>query len=349
MKLYKRRGSPFWYLRQGETLISLKTTRKAAALQLLEDYQAKRLGIFRLVHKRVSQFFEPYLEHCKKYNKETTIDDKERTLEYFKDQAGDPWVRQLNKKMVVDYLDSRISTRSKKPISAERFNSERQVLSNFFNYLMAEKVLKENPAKAKTKTSSEGIEKKKIVRNKSPKSLSRRLEKTLDKWLSENSEELLRVKTVAIHTGLRARELVNLAWPDIDFEKSVLHVTAKPDWTPKDYEERAIRLNKAAVAALREQKLKRVILGRYVFGRQDGRKYGRGLDLAMVRAFKAAGLGSGGLHSLRHTFATRYLDEGGNVKDLQRLMGHSDLKTTQRYLHADEEQMRKILDRMGKR
>jgi len=106
--------------------------------------------------------------------------------------------------------------------------------------------------------------------------------------------------------------------------------------------------NKAALAALREHKLKRVILGRYVFSRQDGRKYGRGLDLAMVRALKAAGLAGCGLHSLRHTFATRYLEAGGNIKDLQRLMGHSDLKTTQRYLHADEEQMKKVIERMGK-
>jgi integrase len=68
----------------------------------------------------------------------------------------------------------------------------------------------------------------------------------------------------------------------------------------------------------------------------------------MCRAFKLAGLGSGGLHTLRHTSATRYLDKNGKVKELMNLLGHSDLKTTQMYLHADEEHMKKTLERMGK-
>lgn len=336
MKLYKRKGNPYYYLRQGDALISLKTTRRGFALQLLEEYQAKRLGIHHVVHKRASDFFEPYLARSRKYNKAITVADKERTLNQFKAQAGDPWLRQIDRKMIASFLDSRIARRSKKPISPARFNVEKQFLGNFFSYLMGEKVLKENPAKE--------IGRKKVILNREPKSLDRDIEKKLDNYLAAHGEELLRIKTVAVNTGLRAGELVNLTWLDID--SGILRVTAKPDWIPKDYEERAIPLNKAALAALREHKLKRGVLGRYVFCRQDGRKFGRGLDAMMNRAFKAAGIESGGLHSLRHTFATRYLEAGGNVKDLQRLLGHSNLATTQRYLHANEQEMKKVVERM---
>ena len=130
-----------------------------------------------------------------------------------------PWLRQVNKKIVESFLDSRISARSKQQISPDRYNSERQILNDFFTYLIGEHVFKENPCR--------GIEKKKIVKNKAKISLSYTQEAQLDKWLSageerqelvdmkakgispELREELARVKTVAINTGLRARELVN--------------------------------------------------------------------------------------------------------------------------------------------
>lgn len=355
MKLYRRKDSPNYYIRHGDQLISLKTTRKAYALQLLEEYQAKRLGVYRVAHRRVENYVKPYLEYCRKHNKASTLDDKKRTLNYFVEHTGNPWLRELNKKRVEAYLDSRTGARSKQSISADRYNSERQILSNFFRYLIAERVLQENPAKE--------IRKKKVVTNKAKSALSNTDEAKLDKYLASGDDtddqnkrrrlsaelkgELAKVKAVAVNTGLRARELVNLTWPAVDFERALIHVTAKPDWTPKDYENRVIPLNAAAAKALREQKLERSVLGKYVFCRQDGRKYGRGLDVAMCRGFARAGFSSGGLHTLRHSFATRYLQKGGNLEDLRDLLGHSDIRTTQRYLHGDSAEQRKTIERMG--
>jgi hypothetical protein len=58
-------------------LISLGTSKKGWADQLLEECQAKQLGIYLVPRKRLDAFIERYLTRCKKFNKPTTIDDKE--------------------------------------------------------------------------------------------------------------------------------------------------------------------------------------------------------------------------------------------------------------------------------
>ena len=53
-------------------------------------------------------------------------------------------------------------------------------------------------------------------------------------------------------------------------------------------------------------------------------------------------------HTLRHSFATWYMRNGGNVFMLQRILGHSDIKTTMRYVHANSlEDMRRELEKVG--
>ena len=333
--LKKRKGRSSWYLLDGLKRISLNTSRRGYAEILLQEYIRKDLGIYQTPKKRVSAFRDSYLNYYKTLNKVTTLDDKQRVLRFFIEQSGDPFIAKVNDKTIHGFL----AFRKEKGLSSERWNTERQVLSNFFRYLIdKEKIPIKNPCKE--------VDKQKVVKGKIPKSLSEEQEVQLLDHLIETDLELYRMAVIAGNTALRVREMVNLTWPDINWKAKELYVRAKEDWTPKDWEERAIPLNQQADSFLRIQK-KENLIGLYVFPRKDGKKYGRGLDVRMERAFKKAGLmPGGGFHALRHTYATRAVESGMDLETLRKIMGHSDTKTLMKYTHVSTEHVRRMSERV---
>ena len=70
------------------------------------------------------------------------------------------------------------------------------------------------------------------------------------------------------------------------------------------------------------------------------------LRKSFARYAKRAGI-SGTPHTLRHSFATQFIRDGGSVYTLKRILGHSDIKTTERYIHAASvDDMAAALDKM---
>ena len=104
------------------------------------------------------------------------------------------------------------------------------------------------------------------------------------------------------------------------------HVT-----TPKGGRPRLVPLTRRLAAALRAH---RHLQSTRVLCQDDG----SGVTQKIVRSFvlraaRLAGLANGGVHVLRHTFCSHLAMRGAPARAIQELAGHSDLSTSQRYMH----------------
>lgn len=143
-----------------------------------------------------------------------------------------------------------------------------------------------------------------------------------------------------LHAGIRLQELINLRWESFDLERHIMYLHGSETWDPKDREENAIGLHDDLVAELG----RRPRASDYVFpGRTNGphnrhgaRRHERTTIGLLNRLYKRAGIKATGCHILRHTFATH---SGLSQKALQKVLGHSDPRTTMIYAHVTREDL----------
>lgn len=153
---------------------------------------------------------------------------------------------------------------------------------------------------------------------------------------------------LALSTGLRLSEMIRLRWDDIDWQRRCLVVRKS-----KTHRPRQVPLCRSAVVALRLQR-RRAGAFDYIFpARQTWRCGWRyknsaraanwwtralGPIKAQVLKFNSLpGCSTGrGWHLLRHTFASRAAQAGVSLYKLAAWLGHSDVRTTQRYAHLQE-------------
>ena len=134
----------------------------------------------------------------------------------------------------------------------------------------------------------------------------------------------------AYATGLRASEIVNLRLKDIDNERMVINVRCG-----KGKKDRVVMLSPALLLILREYYLK-YRPKEFLFEGQGGGPYSkRSINTFISEAKKKLGIKkAGSTHALRHSFATHLLEGGTDLRVIQELLGHHDIKTTLRYTHV---------------
>lgn len=146
--------------------------------------------------------------------------------------------------------------------------------------------------------------------------------------------------------GLRASEIAGVGARDIHATLGVVDVMGKGN------RQRLVPLGRPALAAVDAYvaELRPLLAGRS-HGRDQGRlllsRTGRPLERIAVwqivrRQADAAGLSRVHPHMLRHSFATHLVSGGANLRVVQELLGHVDIKTTQTYTHVDPKRLREV-------
>jgi len=195
--------------------------------------------------------------------------------------------------------------------------------------------------------------------------------KILDYMDTHNYEYDTLIK-LAFATGMRQGELLALRWADI--YDGVIHIKRSTaivshiDMDGNTTREREVWDTKTINAVrnipilpqvqtmLNQHKIKQRkyfdvnggVIPTYVFTNMNGKLVdASNLRKSFERLLASAGVPYRRFHCIRHTFATEALRRGVDVKDVQKLMGHSNISTTYIYIQSDDDSRRKAMEQIG--
>ncbi len=320
MGLY-RRGKFFWFsVTQNGKRIQYSTgsdNRKLAeriyAKALTEIQEGRWFEKQKAKSILFAELVEKYLvRHCKSRDEHTV----KKLLPVF----GHLTLAEITTDLVADYREERL-----KSVQPATVYQELSLMRRMFNVARREwKWLKENPV--------------------ADLSFSIGNRNARERWLSVEEEKLLlesasnpkwlrSLLIVALHTGMRRGEILNLTWKDIDFVSRAIRVLKS-----KNGEKRTIPMSQTVLMTLKSYGRVVDISGTVfpVAVRSLREAYRKTLEKAGIEDFR--------FHDLRHTFATRLVQNGVDLYKVKELLGHKTIVMTMRYAHHYPESLRSSVE-----
>lgn len=151
------------------------------------------------------------------------------------------------------------------------------------------------------------------------------------------------VVVLALSTGMRQGEVMNLTWGDVDLPKKRITLTET-----KNGEIRVVPLVDHALELLSEHSKVRRIDTDLLF---PGRKPNRPIDLRKpwLSALKEAGITDFRFHDLRHSAASYLAMNGATLTEISAILGHKTLQMVKRYSHLSEQHTENVVSSMNKK
>lgn len=261
-----------------------------------------------------------------------------------------------------------------KPRSADRYHTSSKKLSPFFGSFMLDEINKVTLSDYISERRGEGVTDSTIMKDLAclssmftlamewydipynpVSSLNKKRLLTISKpkirWLRDYEwQKLLKetwptIKPIVIclyESGMRLNELLSVEHKDVDMDRREIYLNKTKTDSP-----RTIPMSEILWAQFRAQP--RHISCSYVFYNNKGTKYPmKYMSTEISRTFKRAKIKDASAHTLRHTFASRFLQQNGEeFARLQQILGHSRLEQTRKYAHLATEHLHSSIKKMG--
>mgnify|MGYP000644136796 CR=1 FL=1 len=212
--------------------------------------------------------------------------------------------------------------------------SQARILSgvrSFFRFLVLDGVLADDPAEL-LESPAVGEHLPEVLTTEEVDRMEASID--LSKWEGQRNRAIIEV---LFSCGLRVSELVSLRFSDVSLKDKFLRIVGKGG------KERLVPISDAALREIQlwlfDRNLMNIKPGEqeYVFLNRRGAHLTRTMILIMIkRTAEEAGITKTvSPHTLRHSFATALLKGGANLRAIQEMLGHENIKTTQIYTHID--------------
>ena len=330
LSLFKRPNG-FWYILYTvagrRKWKSTKCTERGDALQKLTEFN--ELIKPKPPANRLSSFIEEFLRFSSSTYAKASVDIFRVSLRNLLAISGDCMLTEISPRHVDHYKAERL--RLKSPVTV---NVELRSLRTILNHAVRWKLIETNP-----------FAKVQLVRIPEmpplffTKDEFRSLLTAIDQvWFRE-------IIIFTVMTGMRRGEVANLHWSDVNLERRLVHIHSTSTFRSKWGKQRVIPLNDQVVELLKTKRPEDP--NGFVFTFR-GEKVKEGYLSQRFKDYVRLAPITKRLHfhSLRHTYATWLVQDSVSIYEVQKLLGHSSIETTQIYSHLQSEQLHATVNRL---